>query len=120
MTGILQTKRIYDSCVEEDGYRILVDRLWPRGMKKENAGIDEWFRTIAPSNENRKQFHQDNDYDAFRKRYELELEQNADTTALISIVKEKLEKGNVTLLSASKDIRRCNASVLYEYLSGKI
>lgn len=120
MSGMLRTKRIYDPYVKEDGYRILVDRLWPRGVKKENARIDAWLKTIAPSNELRKQFHADHDYESFQKRYVQELEQNADTTALISTVKEQLESGNVTLLSASRDIDHCNASVLYEFLCKKI
>ena len=120
MTGILKTKRIYDPYAEEDGYRILVDRLWPRGMKKENAHMDAWLKSVAPSTVLRKQYHTDNNYALFQKNYERELEQNDDTAALISVVKEHLEKGNVTLLSSSKDIDHCNASVLYEYLSEKI
>lgn len=120
MRGILKTKRIYDPCMEEDGFRILADRLWPRGMKKENAHVDVWMKEIAPRNETRKQFHADGDYEAFRKRYVRELEQNENTTALISIVRQRLKEENVTLLTSSKNLKACNISVLYSYLSERI
>lgn len=116
MKGMLRFKRIYDEPSEEDGFRILVDRLWPRGMKKEKAQIDAWLKDIAPSDEIRKKYHQDGDYEYFQRRYKQELDQNENTAALISIVKEKLKGENVTLLTASKKVNACNVSVLYEYL----
>lgn len=120
MSGELRTARIYDDPSEEDGYRILADRLWPRGMKKENAHIDAWLKSIAPSNELRRQYHKDGDYESFQEKYREELDQNEDTPALLSAVKEHLEEGNVTLLSASKNIKACNVSVLQAYLTERI
>lgn len=120
MSGKLRIARIYDDPSEEDGYRILADRLWPRGMKKENAHLDAWLKSAAPSNELRRQYHKDGNYDVFAERYMDELDQNEDTPALISVVKEHLKQGNVTLLSASKNINACNVSVLQTYLLERI
>ena len=120
MNGKIRTARIYEPVSEEDGCRILADRLWPRGIKKEDAQIDEWVKETAPSSEIRKQFHQDGDYETFQKRYISELEQNENTTALISVIREHLKQENVTLLTASKDVNHCNVSVLCSYLLERI
>jgi uncharacterized protein YeaO (DUF488 family) len=118
--GSLRGKRIYDDVSEDDGTRILIDRLWPRGIKKVNAHLDGWDKAIAPSSEIRKKFHADDDYEAFTKAYEAELDANQDTTAFVSSVAEKLKEGNVTLLTASKDPERCNCSVVLDYLKAHI
>ena len=70
---MIRLKRIYDPPEETDGFRILVDRLWPRGVKKEKASIDHWARELAPSDELRKRFHRDRDFDRFREAYFREL-----------------------------------------------
>ena len=75
--SILQ-KRIYEASDESDGYRVLVDRLWPRGISKEKAKIDLWAKNIAPSNELRKQFHQDGNWEKFKQKYASEIEKNQE------------------------------------------
>ncbi len=116
MTYTIRFKRIYEEPSDDDGYRILVDRLWPRGIKKENAHIDEWAKDIAPSNALRTRYHADQDYDAFVKDYEKELDENAYMNPFLDICKEHLQYENVTLLSASKNIDQCNASALKSIL----
>lgn len=116
MTYTIRIKRIYEEPSDEDGYRILVDRLWPRGIKKENAHIDEWAKDIAPSNELRKRYHADQDYDSFVRDYKEELDQNAYFNAFMDICKDHLQYENITLLSASKNINQCNASALKSIL----
>ena len=80
-------KRIYDAPAPDDGYRVLVDRLWPRGVSKERADIDEWLKDVAPSTELRRWFHQSPSdeaevFDEFRRRYESELDTNSAVDAL--------------------------------------
>lgn len=76
---MIKIKRIYDPATDDDGKRILIDRLWPRGLKKDDAKIDEWIKDIAPSDELRKWFsHDPSKWDDFRKKYKKELNQKAD------------------------------------------
>lgn len=106
-------KRVYDDYDPDDGKRILVDRLWPRGIKKENAKIDLWMKDIAPSNELRKWFHQgDKKFEDFRAKYLKELKSKED------LCKELLNfgKGKLTFLFSSKNRDASNATVLKEYL----
>lgn len=113
---MIKIKRIYDPVSEDDGERILVDRLWPRGLKKEVAKIDEWMKDIAPSDGLRKWFsHDPSKWNEFRKRYKKELSQKAD---LLDRIKAAAKKGNVTLLFAAKDIERNNAMALKELIEG--
>lgn len=111
---MIKIKRIYDPVSSDDGRRILVDRLWPRGIKKEKAGIDEWLKDIAPSNELRKWFsHDPKKWPEFRTRYKKELKSKSEIT-------EKLRKegrrGKITLLFSAKDIEHNNAVVLKEVI----
>lgn len=111
----LKVKRIYEPVSKEDGFRILVDRLWPRGMTKEKAGIDLWLKDIAPSTELRKWFdHDPAKWNEFRKKYSKELKENHEMT---DTLKEYLKKGNVSLLYAAKDEAHNEAAVLKEYFS---
>ncbi len=99
----------------EDGMRILVDRLWPRGLTKERARIDLWLKGIAPSTELRKWFgHDPAKWEQFKELYHRELEANAEQ---VSILKDQLKGGTVTLLYAAKDVEHNEALVLKEWLS---
>jgi uncharacterized protein YeaO (DUF488 family) len=111
---VVKTKRIYDQASLADGKRILIDRLWPRGIKKEEAKIDEWLRDIAPSTELRKWFsHDPAKWQEFKKRYKRELQDKAE---LVSKLKTEAKKGTITLLFAAKDTEHVNAVVLKEVL----
>lgn len=115
---MIQIKRVYEKPVKDDGFRILVDRLWPRGLTKEKAHLDLWMKEIAPSAELRKWFHhEDGNWNEFVKRYKAEL---AKKKELLSELK-KMEKkhGTVTLLFGSKDERQNQAEVLAEIVKGK-
>lgn len=117
MSGKLQIKRVYEAESEDDGYRILVDRLWPRGMSKVRADLSDWDKQIAPTPALRKSFHDGEiDYTAFREAYDKELAANPGYTELVELVEDKLRDGNVTLLFASKDQTENNAEVLFELL----
>lgn len=110
----ISIKRIYDEPSEADGYRVLVDRLWPRGIKKDAAMVDLWAKNIAPSNELRKWFaHDVNKWGEFCKRYKQELENN---DAFSRFSAEIQSKPAVTLLFASKDTEHNNAVVLCSLL----
>ena len=114
MATRLVTKRIYEGWASADGRRILVDRLWPRGVAKAEAKIDYWAKAVAPSNELRKWYgHEPEKWDQFRQRYFLELDANAEALAEL---RTHLESGTVTLLFSSKETRLNNASALKEYL----
>lgn len=111
----MEIKRVYEQAEREDGMRILVDRLWPRGLTKEKAHVDLWLKDIAPSAELRKWFgHEPAKWDEFRGRYLQELKNNEKQT---SILKEQLETKTVTLLFASKDEEHNEAVVLKEFFS---
>jgi Uncharacterized conserved protein len=105
---MIKTKRVYEPKEETDGLRILVDRLWPRGIKKDK--IDLWLKDIAPSNEIRKFYHESKDFEAFKKKYIEELKEK-DTKELLELAKQN----TITLLYASKEPQN-NAVVLKEYL----
>lgn len=110
---MIKLKRIYDSPSAYDGYRVLVDRLWPRGIKKENAHIDLWLKDVAPSNELRKWFgHDPAKWDEFKQRYAQEI----DADALAQLRQLAGEKSTLTLLFAAKDEDHNNAVVLKSLL----
>jgi len=112
--------RIYDK-EDAPGYRILVDRLWPRGIKKEDAGIDLWMKDIAPSNELRKWFgHDPEKYDEFAARYRQELDASPVAEELAELCCDKLAAQDVILLYAAKDEEHNNAAVLREWLLEKL
>ena len=111
----LKIKRIYEPAEKEDGFRILVDRLWPRGLNKEKAAVDLWLKDIAPSTELRKWFaHDPEKWKEFQKKYLKELKENKEA---VDTLKAYLKKGNVTLLYAAKDEAHNEAQVLKDYFS---
>ena len=113
---LLALKRVYEKPDAGDGTRILVDRLWPRGIAKDKARIDLWLKDIAPSDALRKRFHaKPDDWDAFRAAYEVEL-QGAAAQAAAKDLLDRLRKGPVTLLYAASDERRNNAVALRAWL----
>ena len=112
-------KRVYESATRSDGVRVLVDRLWPRGLSKERAGIDEWLRDLAPSNELRHWYHARPDHwQDFRKRYLRELAQPDHQEVLQRLYELAHKKKRLTLLFASKNETLNNAVVLKELLEG--
>jgi len=117
MKGKIRLQRIYESEEKVEGYRILVDRLWPRGITKEKASIDLWLKEIAPSNDLRKWFHKDpENYTEFKKRYSHELDQNPQA---VKTLHDILKKQDVVLLYARKDKIHNQAVILKEYLENK-
>ena len=110
----ISLKRVYEPPTKGDGYRVLVDGIWPRGVKKEVAEIDLWLKEIAPSRELRKWFdHDPKKWRQFKVRYFRELSKNAETTtALVS----KAKRRRVTLLFAARDEEHNNAVALRLYL----
>lgn len=112
-------KRIYDESSMDDGYRVLVDRLWPRGVSKEKAKLDEWVKDLAPSNELREWFHEDIDsrWNEFTKKYIQELEKNPEVPIFISHIKSMKK---VTLLYAIHNEENNNALILKKYLDQNI
>jgi len=111
---MIKIKRIYDPASPDDGKRIYVDRLWPRGMKKEEVKIDEWIKEISPSDGLRKWFaHDPSKFLEFKKRFAKELEEHSET--LERIGKEGKRK-TITLLFSAKDVEHNNAVVLKEIL----
>ena len=110
----LEVKRIYEPSERSDGYRVLVDRVWPRGVSKQDADIDLWLKEIAPSTELRQWFgHEPRRWDAFRRRYFDELEEMPETVA---VVLDKLRKDDVTLVYSARDEAHNQAVALREYL----
>jgi uncharacterized protein YeaO (DUF488 family) len=117
----INIKRIYDMPAEEDGHRILVDRLWPRGISKERAALNEWAKDIAPSTSIRKEFgHQAERMESFAQAYFLELVRNPKAEEFAREVSRKLKTGNVTLLYAARDPKINHALVLKRWLSEAI
>jgi uncharacterized protein YeaO (DUF488 family) len=114
---MIKIKRIYDPISGNDGRRILVDRLWPRGIRKEDAKIHEWLKEIAPSNELRKWFgHDPARWQEFRKKYAAEL---ANNSGLVERLRAEAGKRTITLLFAAKSITHNNAVVLKDIIEQK-
>lgn len=115
---MLQIKRAYTPASESDGYRVLVDRLWPRGKSKETEKIDLWLKAIAPSSELRKWFNHDPEkYPDFEKKYQAELQSGDQKDALETLEALFREQEDVTLVYGAKDESHNNAQVLYDLLS---
>ena len=113
----LLLKRVYEAPSPQDGFRILVDRLWPRGITKEKAAVDLWLKEAAPSPELRKAFcHDPEKWDDFRTRYFAELE----TNAAVGTIMERLREGTVTLVYAAKDETFNHTAALAEHLERRI
>lgn len=114
---MIAVKRIYDEPTPRDGYRVLVDRLWPRGVKKETARLDDWLKELAPSSELRKRFkHEAGRWDDFKRRY---FEELAAKEEAVAGLRDKIKRGKVTLLYAARDTERNNAVALKEYLESR-
>ena len=110
----IEIKRVYEPASKDDGYRVLVDRLWPRGMKKEEVEFDLWLREVAPSNSLRKWYgHDPERWEEFKKRYARELE---DKKELVEQIESKAKDEKVTLLFSSKEEHNNNAQALKEYI----
>jgi len=113
----IRLKRAYEPSKKDDGFRVLVDRLWPRGVSKSSARIDLWLKEIAPSAALRKWFgHDPLKWDTFRARYFRELQKNPEAVAQLN---EIIRNGSVTLLFAAKDQEHNNAVALKEYLESR-
>src|SRR5699024_4598207 len=114
----VQIKRIYEKVTEDDGVRVLVDRVWPRGVSKEKAQLDHWMKEVAPSNELRKWFgHDPEKYETFKKRYKEELK-SGDQAEQLAELKQltKAHDKHILLLYAAKDEEHNQAKVLKEIL----
>jgi uncharacterized protein YeaO (DUF488 family) len=111
---VIKLKRVYEKPSEDDGERVLVERLWPRGLSKEKAAVDLWLKDVAPSDELRKWFHHDPArWEEFRERYWRELEHNRESVALL---KKKGRAGTVTLVYAARDEEHNGALALQQFL----
>jgi uncharacterized protein YeaO (DUF488 family) len=111
---MLSVKRAYDPVSAEDGYRILVGRLWPRGISKKRAALDLWLKDVAPSTELREWFgHDPAKWEEFRRRYWKELDHKPED---IELLKQKIKAGPVTLIYSARDREHNAAIALKEYL----
>lgn len=111
---MIRIKRVYDEPAGDDGFRVLVDRLWPRGLSKEVAALDAWMKEVAPSDALRRWFgHDPARWDAFRRRYAEELDARPEAVAALV---EKSRAGTLTLVYAAKDTEHNDAVALRAYL----
>lgn len=114
----IRIKRAYEPPALEDGVRILVDRLWPRGISKDKLQLTAWLKEVSPSNTLRQSFHHDvPNWDAFRAAYSAELDTNP---AAIQTLIDYSNSGTLTLIYAARDTEHNNAAVLKEYLESKL
>lgn len=113
MAGGIRLKRIYEEPAAQDGVRILIDRLWPRGVSKERAQLDEWDKELSPSTDLRKWYHADREarYEEFAERYRAEL-QTGDRRERLAALRSRAAKSTVTLLTGAADPQRSHLSVL--------
>jgi uncharacterized protein YeaO (DUF488 family) len=110
-------KRAYEKPAPEDGFRVLVERLWPRGLKKEAVALDLWLKDVAPSPELRRWFgHDPAKWEEFCRRYWIEL---ADQPAAVKVLREKLRQGQVTLVYGSRDQEHNAAAALKNFLENQ-
>jgi uncharacterized protein YeaO (DUF488 family) len=115
----VRVARVYDRATARDGYRVLVDRLWPRGISKSAADLDEWCREVAPSASLRQWYgHVPDRFAEFRERYRIELA-TGDAAAAVQRLRQLARERTLTLLTASRDSATSNAAVLAEVLSGR-
>jgi uncharacterized protein YeaO (DUF488 family) len=113
----IRIKRVYLQAEDEDGVRILVDRLWPRGLTKEEAAVDLWLKELAPSTALRQWFdHEPDKWEEFKHRYLRELKEKDEQ---LHLVQQAAQKGSVTLVYGAKDTAHNNAVVLQEFLNGQ-
>lgn len=115
----IRVRRIYEPPAAGDGYRVLVDRLWPRGLSKERARVDLWLREIAPSDALRKWYQHDPEkWSEFRRRYNAELDALPAAGELLEPLVARAARGTVTLLFSSRELELNNAVALRERLAG--
>ena len=113
----IKIKRVYEQSEKDDGTRVLVDRLWPRGLTKEKASVDIWLKDVAPSTELRRWFgHDPEKWQRFRGRYETELKHNG---GVVDILTKKAMRGTLTLLYGARDESHNEARVLKQFLERK-
>ncbi|HEX6816530.1 MAG TPA: DUF488 family protein [Gemmatimonadaceae bacterium] len=113
---MIVTKRIYEPVGERDGYRVLIDRLWPRGVSKTAARLDEWAKALAPSNELRKWYeHDPAKWEEFQRRYAQELD-NPESQAVLDTLAKRARRGRVTLLYSTREATISNAEALAHML----
>ena len=121
MISKIKIRRAYTEKGKDDGYCILVDRLWPRGIKKENLSYSWWPKDIAPSDKLRKYFNHDKDkFTDFKRLYKQELDDNEMNGEFLDTIKAQLEKHNVTLVYGAKDEEHNQAVVLKEWIAEKL
>jgi len=114
----VRVRRVYDPPDPADGHRVLVDRLWPRGLSKSAAALDEWVKAVAPSDELRRWYgHEVDKFAAFRERYVAELQAPERAEALAHL-RRLADSGPLTLLTATRDVEHSQAEVLAERLRG--
>jgi uncharacterized protein YeaO (DUF488 family) len=119
MAARITCRRVYEDTSPQDGTRVLVDRVWPRGMRKEQAHLDEWLRDVAPSTELRRWYgHEPGRFAEFRRRYLAEL-RDAGHREAADRLRELADRDRLTLLTATKDVDHSQAAVLAEWLTGR-
>ena len=112
----VRLRRVYEAPDPSDGRRVLVDRLWPRGLSKSAAALDEWLKTVAPSDALRRWYgHQPEKFPAFRERYQQEL-RSPEQAAALDHLRQEAGDGTITLLTATRDIEHSEAAVLADLL----
>ena len=117
---MIKIKRVYDPPSKTDGTRILVDRLWPRGLTQEAAQVNEWIKEIAPSDQLRKWYgHKAEKFNEFRKRFTIELNKE-EPRKILEVVRERAKKEVITLVYGAKDTEHNNAVVLLELVKKTI
>lgn len=114
-------KRIYEKVEEDDGFRVFIDRLWARGIKKENASISYWAKEITPTKELREEYHKGEiSFEIFSRKYSDELKENPYFDQFLQKIKEKLKKENVTFVFASKTPELSHIPILRQYIEKKL
>ena len=114
---MIKVKRIYEPPAKDDGFRILVDRLWPRGLSKDKAKVDLWLKEISPSNELRKWYgHEPEKWEEFKRKYLKEIEGKKPE---FDLLRQKTKGGTITFLFSSKEEKLNNAVALKEFVESK-
>lgn len=112
----VQVRRVYDAVAADDGARVLVDRIWPRGLRKESVQLDDWVKEVAPSTALRKWYgHDPGKFAEFRRRYQQELE-GEQARAALQRLRDLADHKRVTLLTATRDVEHSQAAILQELL----